>query len=85
MQRHAADIGTGFRIIGETEERSWPLSPVPLLIDGDEWRHIERGVVQRADLFETILTDLYGEAKLVARGVDALAERFGGPRKAEAA
>ncbi|MCC2980583.1 circularly permuted type 2 ATP-grasp protein [Sphingomonas sp. IC4-52] len=69
VQRHAADIGTGFRIIGESEERSWPLSPVPLLIDGDEWRHIERGIVQRADLFETILADLYGEAKLVARGL----------------
>ncbi len=79
VQRHAADIGTGFRIIGETEERSWPLSPVPLLIDGDEWRHIERGVVQRADLFETILTDLYGEAQLVARGVVPAALVAGSP------
>ena len=69
VQRHAADIGTGFRIIGESEERSWPLSPVPLLIDGDEWRHIERGIVQRADLFETVLADLYGDAKLVTRGL----------------
>ena len=31
-QRHADDIGTGFRIAGEGEERPWPLSPVPLLI-----------------------------------------------------
>ena len=30
VQRHAEDIGTGFRIIGESEERPWPLSPVPL-------------------------------------------------------
>ena len=29
VQRHAADIGTGFRIIGENEERPWPLSPIP--------------------------------------------------------
>ncbi|WP_066781932.1 circularly permuted type 2 ATP-grasp protein [Sphingomonas sp. CCH5-D11] len=79
VQRHAADIGTGFRIIGETEERSWPLSPVPLLIDGDEWRHIERGVVQRADLFEAILADLYGEAKLVARGLVPAALVAGSP------
>ncbi len=68
VQRHAADIGTGFRIIGEDSERPWPVSPVPLLIENDEWATIERGVVQRADLFETILKDLYGDARLVARG-----------------
>lgn len=79
VQRHAADIGTGFRIIGEPEERPWPLSPVPLLIDGDEWRQIERGIVQRADLFETILADLYGEAKLVARGIVPAALVAGSP------
>ncbi len=69
VQRHAADMGTGFRIPGEAEERPWPVSPVPLLIDSDEWTRIERGVVQRASLFETILGDLYGEAKLVRRGL----------------
>ncbi|MDN4631459.1 circularly permuted type 2 ATP-grasp protein [Sphingomonas sp. PsM26] len=69
VQRHAEDIGTGFRIIGESEERPWPLSPVPLLIDHDEWRHIEAGIVQRADLLESITADLYGDASLVTRGL----------------
>ncbi|WP_242138462.1 circularly permuted type 2 ATP-grasp protein [Sphingomonas sp. TREG-RG-20F-R18-01] len=69
VQRHAEDIGTGFRIIGESEERPWPLSPVPLLIASDEWRHIEAGIVQRADLLETIIADLYGSASLVTRGL----------------
>jgi uncharacterized circularly permuted ATP-grasp superfamily protein/uncharacterized alpha-E superfamily protein len=68
VQRHAADIGTGFRIIGEEAERPWPLSPVPLLIEAAEWRTIERGVIQRAELLETILRDLYGDATLVSRG-----------------
>jgi uncharacterized circularly permuted ATP-grasp superfamily protein/uncharacterized alpha-E superfamily protein len=68
VQRHAADIGTGFRIIGENEERAWPLSPVPLLIEAEEWSGIAAGVTQRAELFETILADLYGDAKLVERG-----------------
>ena len=79
VQRHAADIGTGFRIIGEADERPWPLSPVPLLIDSDEWRAIERGVRQRADLFETILADLYGPAKLVERGLVPAALVTGSP------
>jgi uncharacterized circularly permuted ATP-grasp superfamily protein/uncharacterized alpha-E superfamily protein len=79
VQRHAADIGTGFRVSGENEERPWPLSPVPLLIESDEWAAIERGIVQRADLFETILADLYGEAKLVARGLVPAALVAGSP------
>ncbi|WP_200918820.1 circularly permuted type 2 ATP-grasp protein [Sphingomonas sp. Leaf231] len=68
VQRHAADIGTGFRVIGEESERPWPVSPIPLLIEAAEWATIERGVIQRADLFETILRDLYGPARLVERG-----------------
>lgn len=67
-QRHAEDIGTGFRIAGEGEERPWPLSPVPLLIDKAEWRGIEAGVAQRAELFETILADCYGDQALVRGG-----------------
>ena len=68
VQRHAADIGTGFRIVGEADERPWPVSPVPLLIHGDEWAHIARGVTQRADLLEAITADLYAEARLVSDG-----------------
>src|SRR5260370_12261597 len=67
VQRHAEDIGTGFRIIGESEERPWPLSPVPLLIEEEEWVGIADGVIQRAELMETILADLYGDATLGQR------------------
>ncbi|MDV3459113.1 circularly permuted type 2 ATP-grasp protein [Sphingomonas sp. HF-S4] len=67
-QRHAEDIGTGFRIVDEGEERPWPLSPVPLLIEHTEWDGIAAGVAQRAELLETILQDLYGESRLVADG-----------------
>ncbi|PKP92858.1 MAG: hypothetical protein CVT77_07315 [Alphaproteobacteria bacterium HGW-Alphaproteobacteria-16] len=67
-QRHAEDIGTGFRIAGEGEERPWPLSPVPLLIGQGEWDGIVAGVTQRAELFETILADCYGDQRLVTDG-----------------
>ncbi|WP_339426986.1 circularly permuted type 2 ATP-grasp protein, partial [Pseudomonas proteolytica] len=79
VQRHAEDIGTGFRIIGESEERPWPLSPVPLLIAAEEWRTIEAGIVQRADLLETVIADLYGDASLVARGLIPAALVGGSP------
>jgi uncharacterized circularly permuted ATP-grasp superfamily protein/uncharacterized alpha-E superfamily protein len=67
-QRHAEDIGTGFRTAGEGEERPWPLSPVPLLIARAEWDGIAAGVAQRADLLEMVLADCYGEQRLIANG-----------------
>ncbi|WP_419807449.1 circularly permuted type 2 ATP-grasp protein [Sphingomonas sp.] len=68
VRRHAADIGVGFRITGEPDERPWPVSPVPLLIAADEWDMIAAGVAQRAGLLEAVLADLYGAQRLVADG-----------------
>ena len=79
VQRHAADIGTGFRIIGEADERPWPVSPVPLLIERSEWQGIAAGVVQRAELMEQVTADLYGEATLVTRGLIPAALVTGSP------
>ncbi|WP_431469057.1 circularly permuted type 2 ATP-grasp protein [Sphingosinithalassobacter sp. LHW66-3] len=67
-QRHADDIGTGFRIAGEGDERPWPLSPVPLLLPAAEWTKIAAGVAQRARLMEAILADVYGPGRLTAEG-----------------
>ncbi|GAA0736593.1 circularly permuted type 2 ATP-grasp protein [Sphingomonas japonica] len=78
-QRQADDIGTGFRIAGESDERPWPLSPIPLLIDAADWAEIDAGVRQRADLFETVLADLYGEGRLVAQGLIPAALVTGSP------
>ena len=66
--RQAVDIGTGFRVIGEAEERPWPLSPVPLMLADAEWDRIARGTIQRAKLIELVLEDLYGPGHLVERG-----------------
>ena len=79
VRRHAADIGMGFRIIGEADERPWPVSPVPLLIAADEWAQISRGVVQRAELMETVIADLYGPGRLVERGLIPAALVTGSP------
>ncbi len=68
VQRHASDIGTGFRVADERAERPWPLSPVPLLIGHGEWTKIAAGVAQRAELLEQVITDIYGEQRLVTNG-----------------
>ncbi|MBV8769654.1 MAG: circularly permuted type 2 ATP-grasp protein, partial [Hyphomicrobiales bacterium] len=67
--RHIRDMGISYRVYGETGERSWPLSHLPLLIGEDEWRRIATGVEQRAQLLERVLADLYGEGRLVTDGV----------------
>ena len=48
--------------------RPWPLSHVPLLIDAAEWQELKAGLVQRAELLEAILADIYGPANLVREG-----------------
>ncbi|MBV8183468.1 MAG: circularly permuted type 2 ATP-grasp protein, partial [Hyphomicrobiales bacterium] len=66
--RHIRDMGISYRVYGETGERSWPLSHLPLLIGEGEWRDIAAGIAQRAELLETVLDDLYGEGRLVSGG-----------------
>ncbi len=66
--RHIRDTGVSHRIYGEDSERSWPLSPVPLILGEAEWARLAEGVMQRAALMEAVLTDLYGEARLISDG-----------------
>ncbi len=67
--RMVREAGASYRVYGETNERSWPLGRLPLLIDSSEWRTISRGIAQRAEIWDRVLTDIYGEGRLVADGV----------------
>ncbi len=49
-------------------DRPWPLSHVPLLIDHAEWTALKAGLVQRAEVLEAVLADIYGDATLVREG-----------------
>ncbi|HMN73592.1 MAG TPA: circularly permuted type 2 ATP-grasp protein, partial [Rhodoblastus sp.] len=73
------DTGMSYRVYGETSERSWPLGRLPLLIDGHEWAGIERGIAQRAELWDRALADIYGEGRLVAEGVLPASAVLGSP------
>jgi uncharacterized circularly permuted ATP-grasp superfamily protein/uncharacterized alpha-E superfamily protein len=66
--RHIRDTGVTYRIYGEDGERSWPLNPLPLILNQKEWKQIAEGVEQRANLIEALLQDVYGDASLVADG-----------------
>ncbi|HET9254141.1 MAG TPA: circularly permuted type 2 ATP-grasp protein [Pseudonocardiaceae bacterium] len=54
----ASVTGTGQR---------WELDPVPVLMTSEQWAGVERGVIQRAELLNLILTDLYGPRELLRR------------------
>jgi uncharacterized circularly permuted ATP-grasp superfamily protein/uncharacterized alpha-E superfamily protein len=49
----------------ETSEHTWPMDPIPFVIDEMEWASIERAVIQRATLLNAILADLYGPGRLI--------------------
>jgi uncharacterized circularly permuted ATP-grasp superfamily protein/uncharacterized alpha-E superfamily protein len=66
--RHIRDTGVSYRAYGDTSERAWPLSHLPLLIEAAEWREIAAGVTQRARLLESVLADIYGPTSLVNGG-----------------
>src|SRR5437868_820574 len=66
--RHLREAGVTYRAPGETADRLWPLSHLPLLIDETDWQQLTAGIVQRAELLELVLSDLYGEGRLIAEG-----------------
>ena len=42
---------------------------MPLLVPSEEWRAIERGLTQRAELLRLVLADLYGPRELLHKGI----------------
>src|SRR5580700_11338880 len=77
--RHLREAGVSYRAPGDTSDRLWPLSHLPLLIDETEWRQLTAGIVQRAQLLELVLGDLYGEGRLVTEGAIPAAAIAGSP------
>ena len=68
--RHLRDSGVFYRVYEDPAgaTRPWPLSHVPLLIEASEWQELQAGLIQRAELLEAILKDIYGPANLVREG-----------------
>jgi uncharacterized circularly permuted ATP-grasp superfamily protein/uncharacterized alpha-E superfamily protein len=57
--------------------QSWLLDPVPTLLSSREWETIETGVIERAELLNLVLEDLYGPRDLLRRGLLPPAVVFG--------
>ncbi|WP_163846495.1 circularly permuted type 2 ATP-grasp protein [Pseudooceanicola aestuarii] len=68
--QYLRDAGVQFRRYENDaqSERDWPLSHLPILLGEDEWTGIAAGLVQRAELLERVMADLYGRQRLIADG-----------------
>ena len=64
------DAGVYYRQYGEggSAELEWPLSHIPVLIDEADWERISSGLIQRANLLEAVVADLYGPNRLAQEG-----------------
>ena len=70
IRRLLRENGVTYSVHGAKGEdpRPWLLDPLPWLVSQDDWKTIETGLIQRAELLDAILTDLYGDRTLVREG-----------------
>ncbi|WP_193334880.1 circularly permuted type 2 ATP-grasp protein [Devosia beringensis] len=69
--QYLRDAGVFYRTYEGTEshERAWPLAHVPLLVDEADWARISTGLIERVELLETVVADVYGDNTLVQQGL----------------
>jgi uncharacterized circularly permuted ATP-grasp superfamily protein/uncharacterized alpha-E superfamily protein len=80
-RRLIIENGVTYNVYADSQgrDRPWVLDPLPILLTAAEWREIELGVIQRAELFDALLADLYGPQRLLADGVVPAELPFGHP------
>ena len=69
-ERRIRENGITYNIYSDPlgASRPWKIDMIPFLLSAEEWRFIEQGIVQRAELLSRILEDLYGDQRLLASG-----------------
>ncbi len=69
-RRLLRENGVTYNVHGAPDglQRPWAFDIIPLVISEEDWRIIEHGLKQRAELLNLILTDLYGPRRLLREG-----------------
>jgi len=80
-RRLVIENGVTYNVYADPQgrDRPWLLDPLPLLLSAAEWQEIEAGVVQRTELLNALLQDLYGPQRLLANGIVPPELAFGHP------
>jgi uncharacterized circularly permuted ATP-grasp superfamily protein/uncharacterized alpha-E superfamily protein len=71
VQRQVREDGVTYNVHADPQgaDRPWDLDVLPLILPHDEWAAIEAAIVQRAQLLDRILADVYGEQQLLKKGL----------------
>ncbi|MEO9570875.1 MAG: circularly permuted type 2 ATP-grasp protein [Polaribacter sp.] len=62
-----AENGVTYNVYNDPKglNRPWNLNIIPFIIEQQEWKSIEKGLKQRAELLNLILKDIYGKRELI--------------------
>ncbi|HYD15489.1 MAG TPA: circularly permuted type 2 ATP-grasp protein [Hyphomicrobium sp.] len=71
LDRRVRETGIAYDIFADPRKGppQWQLDLVPIVISSAEWRWLEAALVQRAELFDALLNDLYGDQNLLRDGM----------------
>ncbi len=71
LQRQLRDNGVTYNLYADptNPQRPWSLDMFPLIITPDSWRQIETGVLQRVRVLDSVMADVYGPQRLLAKGL----------------
>lgn len=80
-RRLIVENGVTYNVYADPQgrDRLWTLDMLPVIVSAEEWQGIERGVIQRARLFDAVLADLYGPQRLLQEGTVPAEIAFGHP------
>ncbi|MCA0423156.1 MAG: circularly permuted type 2 ATP-grasp protein [Proteobacteria bacterium] len=69
-EQYLRDAGVFYRHYGKGDlgKRDWPLSHIPVILGESDWEALAAGLIQRADLLEAVMADVYGDNNLVKSG-----------------
>jgi uncharacterized circularly permuted ATP-grasp superfamily protein/uncharacterized alpha-E superfamily protein len=71
LNRRVREMGIAHDIFADPTSpgKRWEVDLVPLIFSSGEWRALEKAIVQRARLLNSILADAYGEQRLLRDGL----------------
>lgn len=64
------EMGISFTVYSDEGniDRAWPFDIIPRIIEAQEWRHIEKGLIQRLKALNCFISDCYDQQNFIKAG-----------------
>jgi uncharacterized circularly permuted ATP-grasp superfamily protein/uncharacterized alpha-E superfamily protein len=71
LERQVRDNGITYNVYADSHgpQRPWALDLFPLIVTPENWQKIEAGILQRVNLLDHLMADVYGPQKLLKEGL----------------